>query len=273
MSDTSISAPALPPPPPATSLRNGRPAGPPVFLLALVLGLSLHLGVLVLFRFTLTPTKPVATPSAPQIHFNADSPALRALMAQAQYSPEQTFLTTEKSFSGPTLPLTTSSSHPVFPPYNVQPTHDEVDILQPVHTSPAAANPGDVLKPTQWDLLSTIGQAPNPGVKPKTRGAFVRITRITTFNQSSSTPVDLEWPPNLAPATGAASWQPVSFLLHFDATGLASEPVLMAGLDAMAHNNTPNDAEVNNFLREKLKAWFTQHPPLPPGNYEAVIGP
>ncbi len=272
MSNATTSDSALPP---STRLRNGRPSGPPVFLLALLLGGSLHFGVLMLFHFTVVPAAPGHAHSpTPYIHFNPDSPALQTLVTQAQFSPEQIYLSSEKSFSAQALPRATAPLHPVFDSITVQPASTEVDFNQPDHATPMAAGPSDALKPTQWDLLSNIGQAPTPDTKLTARGALVRITRLETLDQPNSPVIELTWPPNLAPPTGNGNWQPVSFLLRFNASGLAGEPVLEPGFDTLSQSNSPSDADVNKFLREKLRDWYTtQHPPLPPGLYDAVVGP
>ncbi len=275
MPAASSSASALPPPP-SEHLRNGRPAGPPVFLLALLFGVIVHLGVLLLFHFTVLPARTAGVlPPAPYIHYNdiANSTALQTLVAEAQFSPEQTYLSTEKSFSSQALPPTAAPLHPVFAPFTVQPASSEVDFRQPIPAAQVATGPDDALKPTQWDLLSSFGQAHPPGNKLAARGAFVRITRLETLGSPNIPAIELVWPPNLAPPIGNTAWQPVSFILQFNAAGLASEPVIEPGFDAMAQGNSPNDPRVNDFLRDTLREWFTQNPPLPPGQYEAVVGP
>jgi hypothetical protein len=148
-----------------------------------------------------------------------------------------------------------------------------VNFDQPIKSIPAASGPGDALKPTQGDLLGFMGQAPTPGKKLAARGAFVRITRLETLGPSTSPPMELTWPPELAPPSGNVIWQPVSFILQFNAAGLASEPVLEPGFDAMSQSSTPNDPRVNESLRNTLRDWFIKNPPLPPGQYEAVVGP
>jgi hypothetical protein len=278
VADSSSSVQASPPPP-SEPLRNGRAAGTPIFLLALLIGLSVHLGVLVLFHFTVAPPNPTAAaPAAPYIHYNdiAHNPALLALVASFQFSPEQIYLSAEKGFSSPGLPRTDAPSHPVFNDFTIQPTSSEVNFHQPIQPAAVASGPSEALKPLQSDLLNSFGQAPTPGNKLPPRGAFVRITRLETRGQSTSPPIDpIVWPPFplSSPPAGSAGWQPVSFILQFNAAGLASEPVLDLGFDALSSSGTPNDPLVNNFLRDTLRDWFTKNPPLPPGQYEAVVGP
>jgi len=274
MSNAATRAP-VPSPLPAVPTRNGRSAGMPVFLLALLIGGSLHLGLLILFHFKVAPATAGSAPRpAPFIHFNPDSPALRQQLAQFQFSPEQPYLSAEKSFSAQAQPHTTAPSNPVFDAFTVQPALSEVDFHQPNQAAPVATEPANALKPTQWDLLNSIGQAPTPGAKLQARGAFVRITQLqAALGQTGGDVVELVWPTDLAPPTGNGNWQPVSFLLHFNATGLAGEPVLETGFDPLSQGTAPNDADVNKFLLEKLRDWYTKHPPLPAGFYNAVVGP
>jgi len=268
-------APHLPPPP-VERVRNGRSSSPPAFLLALLIGVGMHLGVLMLFHFTVAPPATVAgAPATPHVHYNdvAANPALQTLMASVQFSPEQIYLSTEKSFSSQALPHTEAPSNLVFKPFDVKPTPAEVDFHQPTPPVATTTGPGDALKPNSWDLLNSFGQTATPSNKLPARGAFVRITRLDTMGPSNAAPFEFTLPPEMAPPAGNTGWQPVSFILQFDAAGLASEPVLDLGFDTMSQSNSPNDPQVNEFLRSKLRQWFTTNPPLPPGQYEAVVGP
>ena len=115
-----------------------------------------------------------------------------------------------------------------------------------------------------------LGQAPNPTAKLPPRGALLRVTRLDPAAASTRAAgpavLDETLSATIVPKSTQnleALWGPATFLLLFSDTGSVGAPLLVnsSGIDAV-------DDDWRNWLDDN----FRRHP-LPPGTYQAVVGP
>jgi len=238
--------------------------------LALLLGLGLNILFFGLFRIAAPPVSPVKFPPV-YVHYAGAAGAITdaALSEQAElFDSEPLFLPTPWNFAARSFAAKPVRPQP-FADFPADPPKDEQFSLPP-NASAGNLDPVAALRPGQWVFLSVLGQAPNPAAKLPPRGALLRVTRLdsaaASSNPASLVVLDETLSPAIVPKSTQnleALWGPATFLLLFSGTGSVGEPLLVnsSGIDAV-------DDDWRNWLDDH----FRRHP-LPPGTYQAVVGP
>ena len=263
---------AAPPPAHGGAPRNGASRSRPFFLYALLLALALNTVFFGLFRITAPPSVPVKFPPAYVRYLGSSNATTDAVLNEQALllDSEPLFLPTSWNFASRPFVARPLRPQPFadFPAQVQPPTENQFRL--PTDTSAGNISPIAALRPGQWIFLSALGQAANPAAKLPERGALLRVTRLDSGSPSTgaATPVVLDetWPVAAAPKSTQnlpALPGPATFLLLFSYTGSVGEPLLV---------NSSGIFAVDDDLRERLDAWFHRHP-LPPGTYQAVVGP
>jgi len=253
--------------------RPGRPWELPPFLLALLIGVGAYLGALTLFRWPAEVAPPSREP-APFVHYaQAGNTAQAAVMREQEMfsDPQLLYMLTPHNFAQRAANAPAPRPQPVLQPFALQPSADDVGLNMSSLSSRAAqvAAPTEALKPEQWDPLHTMGQMPNSRSPLPPRGARLRIDRQQAGAGTANSTLEITWPTSMAPNAGSAFWQPVNFMLHFNASGLVGDPQQDGSLSITHADDNP---KVDEDLRKKLGGYFRLHP-LPPGYYTVEIGP
>jgi len=234
--------------------------------LALLLGLGLNVLFFGLFRIATPSVAPAKFPPV-YVHYagatGASSDA--ALNEQAElFDSEPLFLPTPWNFAARSFATKPMRPQP-FSDFTAK-TPEDGNFSLPSNISVDNHDPVAALRPGQWLYLGVLGQAPNPTAKLPPRGALLRTTRIDTG--ASAGPVVLDETLSVAAVPNstqnlAALWGPATYLLLFSGTGSVGVPLLVnsSGIDAV-------DDDWRNWLDDH----FRRHP-LPPGTYQAVVGP
>lgn len=236
----------------------------PVFLVALLVGVGLHLAGLALFRFDLAASVTPATPS-PFVRFTKATDADQdKLMRQADaiWDPRLVYTPSARNYSSRPVVTAAQPAPRVFKADagNALPNAKD-DFNRITTTGVRPVKPSDALKPTQWDFLSAMGQATSTNPPPAQHGPQLRVTPQQAT--SSTATLEVTWDASMTPKTNNARWQPASFLLVFNQTGLAGTPLL---------ERSSGVTEVDNDLSLKLKQWYSRHR-LPAGYYSIEVGP
>jgi hypothetical protein len=265
---------AFPAPPPALGSppRNGAPRPRPFFLLALLLGLGLNILFFGLFRIATPLVAPVKFPPV-YVHYAGATGAIAdaALSEQAElFDSESLFLPTPWNFASRSFDVKPLRPQPFadFPTSIESPA--EANFTLKADAPAGNLDPVAALRPGQWIFLGVLGQAPNPTAKLPPRGALLRVTRLDPAAASTRAAgpavLDETLSATIVPKSTQnleALWGPATFLLLFSGTGSVGEPLLVnsSGIDAV-------DDDWRNWLDDN----FRRHP-LPPGTYQAVVGP
>jgi len=257
--------PSAPPPTPRPRNGNGANGARPIFLLALAAGLFVHGLALVLFRLPTQPPPP-AQPLPPYVRTMDDYPGELQELAMLK-DPEPVYLPTKHNFAqGASTPPFTHSRDP-YGEFPLDLTLDKQDF--PAKSLPSVpTGPVESLRVERGDFLGTFGQEAAPALKLPARGAHLVVVRLGA-DAPGGKMVEEDWPANLAPPAGEARWSPAHFLLLFNDTGPAGPPYLEPPSPLEAADTVE---AVDNFLRDQLDQRFRRRP-LPPGSYEAIIGP
>jgi hypothetical protein len=256
-------------PPPS----KGGPRGRPFFLQALLAGVLIYGLVLALVGVKNPSVDPVRFPPVYVHYSNSPTAAAGAALREQAllFDSEPLFLPTTWNYASRLARPQNVRPRPVFPDYTTQvkPPGEAPLRLQSrlfaTDTTPLAA-----LQPGQWDVFNVFGLAPSLAPPLPARGALLRVTRFDAGAAAANpvAPLVLEesWAPAEAPRSTQnlqALWGPATFLVLFSATGEVGQPLLI---------NSTGIYAVDDDLRARLDARFRRHP-LPPGTYQAVIGP
>jgi hypothetical protein len=194
---------------------------------------------------------------------------------------EPIYLLTKYNYASPEIikspqaPAQSSLSHPqaAFAPYPAE-MNLEKD-FRPTTTVPEPAQPGDILSLGQGELFKAAGRAPLGGTPLPSRDAHLEVLRVTSGPghdsvRAESVALDENWPATdeLKQKVGNLLWRPVTFSLLFDSGGLAATPLQLKN----SYGNGSGSIDVDKILRDRLDQEFRRHP-LPPGTYEALLGP
>jgi hypothetical protein len=265
MPPETAATPANPPP------RNGRARGVPVFLLALLVGVGLHLAVLTTLHITLAPALAQDAPAAAFVSY-LPPPTAAEIAAQGEpiplFDPELLYFPNPHNFSAQNRPEPLAqppATFAAFPPDVTLPKEN----FHLLAASPGpAATPDETLQPRQWDILSSLGQAATTAQPFAAVGAHLQVLRLDSGATAQPTPQQFTWPVENAPQAGKVRWGPAKFLLTFNASGLVDESLLSSSVGSRVEGLV----DVDDDLRNELRDWFSHHP-LPAGAYQVIIAP
>ncbi len=245
--------------------RNGNSRGLPVFMLALLIGAGAHLAGLVLFHLEVPSATPAHAPAA-FVHFTkaADAGQAQAMdQADAIWDPQMVYSPTPLNYASRAVAAAPTPAPHVFnaDAGNIQLNLTEGDFHLLASSGNKAVAPSESLKSTRWDFMAGLGQTVNANPPPPARGAQLRVTPRQAGTDTQV--MEVTWPASMAPKVGDVRWQPASFLLVFNETGLAGDPLLV---------NSSGTPAVDDDLRAKLRQWYNRHR-LPAGYYSVEVAP